>query len=91
MNWCFSADMLNAVNSLFSTHDKLSTTKVEAPNTWQVLAKPPKLVTLSIKDATTINIELVEESSTKVWDGIYFRWAFWALSRTIISFGETEK
>lgn len=86
--WCFSAVILNAVNSLFSTHDKLSTTKVDTPNTWHVLVKPPKLVTLSTKDATTINDELHERSSWG-WDGIYFLWAFWALS--IISFDETRK
>jgi len=89
MYWCFSAVILNAVNSLFSTHDKLSTTKVEAPNTWHVLAKPPRLVTLSIKDATTINAELIVCLSW-CWDGIYFLWAFWESSRVIISLDNTE-
>lgn len=90
MHWCFSAVILSAVNSLFSMHDKLSTTNVEAPNTWHVLAKPPKLVTLSIKDATTISDELLMCSSWG-WDGIYFLWAFWTLSMTIVSFDGAGK
>lgn len=88
--WCFSAVILNAVNSLFSTYDKLSTTNVDAPNTWHVLAKPPKLVTLSINDPITISFEAVECSS-RGRDGIYFLWAFWELLITINSFVETEK
>lgn len=90
MDWCFSAVILNAINSLFSRHDKLLTINVETPNTWHVLANPPKLVTLSIKDATTINDELVVHSSLG-WDGKYFLWAFWEFSTITMSFDNAIK
>lgn len=52
---CFSAVILNEVNSLLRVISRLLTTNWDTANISQVLVSPPKLGALSIRLATMIN------------------------------------